>query len=202
MRIGALCCAVALTCAAPAYANGHPYDPCAVVSKTDVASAFGVAADQIFTPQNPNENECAWAVAAHTGTPGQRAAFTLQTIEQTRHMGGWKLLSAVVGAARQIPGMPITNSAVNQIFDDAQTVANLGDRASWKDRTLSVVKNELLLQVQVSGSETDDAGLKIAESIAQSALDHLPSLSPPVGQPSQAPAQVPQQSPSPVGAAH
>jgi hypothetical protein len=159
---------------APVAASGHPYDPCAMVSSQDVAAAFGVATNQVFTPQRPTANECEWAVAAHTGVPGQQAAFTLQTIDQAKHQSGWKLFSTVLAAARSIPGAPITNATVNNIFDNAQTVANLGDQASWKDRTLSVVKRQLLLQVQVTSTDTDSQSLQIAKSIATSALQHIP----------------------------
>jgi hypothetical protein len=147
-----------------------------MVTQQDAASAFGVATDQVFQPKAPTKNECYWAAAAHTGTPGKQAAFSLQTIDQVKQSPSlWGKATAVLSAARQVPGVPITNSTVNSIFDNAQTVANLGDKASWKNRTLSVVKAQLLMQVQVSNVPSDDESLKVATSIAHSALSHLPT---------------------------
>lgn len=76
-----------------AVARGAPndpptYDPCAVVSMADVASASEVAVDQVYAPTRPTRNECVWAVAAHGGVPAQRVAFTMQTVEQVKSSHG------------------------------------------------------------------------------------------------------------------
>jgi len=40
---------------------------------------------------------------------------------------------------------------VTRAFADAQVVAGLGDRASWKNGTLSVLKRETLLEITSTG---------------------------------------------------
>lgn len=161
----------------PATTGGHPYDPCAMVSKSDVASALGVATEQVFTPATPSKNECVWAVAGHTGVHAQQAALTIQTIDEVKHAHGFGIFAPLLRSVRQIPGVPISNENVNHMLDDAQEVANLGDRAGWKNGTLTVVKKELLLQVRVDGSR-DSQSLQAAKTIAQTALQHVPTDQP------------------------
>ena len=152
--------------------SGHPYDPCQMVSQQDVANAMGVATEQVFTPRKPTANECMWAVAGHSGVPAQQVALTVQTIGEVKHAHGMAAFRAIIGAVRQIPGAPITSPDVNRILDNAQAVADLGDRAGWKNGTLTVVKHELMLQVRVDATQ-DSQALKAAKTIAHTALQHV-----------------------------
>jgi hypothetical protein len=159
---------------APAVTGGRTYDPCAMVSQQDVAAAAGVATDQVFAPKSPTKNECVWAVGNRLGVPGQQVALSLQTIDQVKQAHGLAKLTALIGALQRVPGVPVVNNPiVMRAFADAQVVANLGDRAGWKNGSLSVLKNELLFQVSVSGEPTDATALNVATSVAQSVLRHV-----------------------------
>jgi hypothetical protein len=154
--------------------NGHPYDPCAMVSQTSVAAAAGVATNQVFTPARPTENECVWAVANKSGTGAQQIALTVQTVNQVNQAHGIAKFGAILTAASQIPGVPMpTNPAVTRAFSDAQVVVGLGDKAGWKNGTLSVLKNEALVQVTATGQGSDSESLAVSKSIATSALTNL-----------------------------
>ena len=164
--------------AAPATPSpgGHSYDPCAMVSQQDVASAAGVATDQVFKPASPTKNECVWAIGNKAGVPGQQVALTVQTIDQVKQAHGLARLGAILSAIQNIPGVPMpSNPIVSRAFADAQIVVGLGDRAGWKNGTLSVVKSELLLQVNVTGQPTDAESLKVAKSVAKAALQNMPT---------------------------
>lgn len=154
--------------------NGHPYDPCAMVSQTSVAAAAGVATNQVFTPTRPTENECVWAVANKSGTGAQQIALTVQTVNQVKQAHGIAKFGAILSAASQIPGVPMpTNPVVTRAFADAQVVVGLGDRAGWKNGTLSVLKNEALVQVTATGQSSDSESLAVSKAIATSALTKL-----------------------------
>ncbi len=162
--------------AAPSPGGGHSYDPCAMVSQQDVASAAGVATDQVFKPASPTKNECIWAIGNKAGVPGQQVALTVQTIDQVKQAHGLARFGAILSAIQNIPGVPMpSNPVVTRALADAQIVAGLGDRAGWKNRTLSVVKSELLIQVNVTGQPTDAESLKVATSVAKAALQNMPT---------------------------
>jgi hypothetical protein len=159
--------------------NGHPYDPCAMVSQTSVAAAAGVATNQVFTPTRPTENECVWAVANKSGTGAQQIALTVQTVNQVNQAHGIAKFGAILSAASQIPGVPVpTNPVVTHAFADAQVVVGLGDRAGWKNGTLSVLKSEALVQVTATGQGSDSQSLEVSKSIATSALTSLDTTKP------------------------
>ncbi|MDQ2679709.1 MAG: hypothetical protein M3Y21_01610 [Candidatus Eremiobacteraeota bacterium] len=145
-----------------------------MVAKQDVASAIGVAADQVFTPAAPTKNECEWAVAAHTGVPGQRVALTLQTVDRIKQAHGFmQKFSAVLSAAGNIPGLPINNPMLSRIFADSQTIAGLGDKAGWKNSALSVLKNDILFNIEIGGPEANAQRLNIATTLARVVITHL-----------------------------
>lgn len=153
----------------------HPYDPCEMVSQQDVASAAGVAVDQVFTPKSPTVDECVWAVGNKAGVPGQQFALTVQTVGQVRQAHGIARFGVMLKAVQSIPGLPMpSDPAVTRAFADAQTVVDLGDKAGWKSGTLSVLKNETLFQVNAAGQSTDSESLKAATAIAKAALNHVP----------------------------
>jgi len=162
--------------AAPSSGGGHSYDPCAMVSQKDVASAAGVATDQVFKPASPTKSECVWAIGSKAGVPGQQVALTLQTIDQVKQTHGIARLGAILSAVQNIPGVPVpSNPIVTHAFADAQIVAGLGDRAGWKNGTLSVLKSELMLQVNVTGQSTDAESLNVAKAVAKAALQNMPT---------------------------
>jgi hypothetical protein len=155
---------------------GHPYDPCALVSQRDVASAAGVATDQVLAPTSPTKNECIWAIGSKAGAPGQQVTLTLQTIDQARQAHGLARFTTLIGAFQTLPGAGIVNNPiVTRAFSEAQAVANLGDRAGWQNGSLAVLKNQMLFNVGVSGQSSDTSSLKVATSVAQSVLQHLPT---------------------------
>ncbi len=157
----------------------HAYDPCAMISQQDVASAAGVAANQVFVPQKPTENECVWAIGNKAGTPGQQVALTVQTVNQVQQAHGMARFGALLSAVQNIPGVPLPPSPVVQhAFADAQIVVGLGDKAGWKNGTLSVLKNETLLQVNATGQSTDSESLTVCKSIAKSALTNINTTTP------------------------
>jgi len=159
--------------------SSHAYDPCAMVSQQNVASAAGVAANQVFVPQKPTENECVWAIGNKAGTPGQQVALTVQTVNQVQKAHGMARFGAILGAVRNIPGAPLPQSAVVQhAFADAQIVVGLGDKAGWKNGTLSVLKNETLLQVNATGQSSDSESLTVCKSVARSALTNVNTATP------------------------
>jgi hypothetical protein len=159
--------------------SSHAYDPCAMISQQDVASAAGVAANQVFVPQKPTETECVWAIGNKAGTPGQQVALTVQTVSQVQQAHGMARFGAILSAVQNIPGAPIPQSPVVQhAFADAQIVVGLGDKAGWKNGTLSVLKNETLLQVNATGQATDSESLTVCKSVAKSALTNINTTTP------------------------
>jgi hypothetical protein len=67
---------------------------------------------------------------------------------------------------------------VTHAFADAQVVVGLGDRAGWKNGTLSVLKSEALVQVTATGQGSDSQSLEVSKSIATSALTSLDTTKP------------------------
>lgn len=162
------------TAPALAMSAGHAYDPCALVSQRDLASAAGVAANQVLTPTSPTKNECIWAIGSKAGAPGPQVTLTLQAIDQARQAHGLARFAGMIGVLQSLPGAGIVNNPiVTRAFSEAQLVANLGDKAGWQNGSLSVLKNQLLFNVGVSGQASDASGLKVATSVAQSVLQHL-----------------------------
>jgi len=87
---------------------------------------------------------------------------------------GLPRFTAFLGAFQSLPGVGIVNNPmVTRAFSEAQVVANLGDRAGWKNGSLAVLKNQLLFHIGVSGQPSEATGLKVATSVAQSVLEHL-----------------------------
>jgi hypothetical protein len=157
--------------------GGHAYDPCALLSQQDVASAAGVAANQVLTPTSPTKDECVWAIGSKAGVPGQQVALTLRTIEGVKHSRGLATFTALIGVLQSVPGVrAVNNPIVTSAFADAQVVANLGDQAGWKNGSLSVLKNELLFHVSVTGQSSGATSLNVATSVAHSVLLHLQTL--------------------------
>jgi len=155
-------------------AGGHVPNPCEILSQRDIASAAGVATNQVFAPTSATKDECVWAIGSTAGVPGQRVALSLQAIDQGRRARGFARLGALMSVVQSVRGMPmVSNPIVSRAFADAQMVANLGDRAGWNNGTLSVLKNELLFQVAASGQSSNAASFEVAKSIAQSVLYHL-----------------------------
>jgi hypothetical protein len=157
----------------PASGGGHSYDPCEMVSQADIASAAGVAANQVYTPKKPTRDECVWAIGNKTGIGGQQVALTVQTVGQVQQARGFAKFSAILKAAQSIPGVPLNNPIVSRVFADAQVVSDLGDRAGWKNGTLSVLKNELLFQVNVAGQPGDGQALAASKAVAKAVLQHM-----------------------------
>ena len=147
-----------------------------MVSQQDIASAAGVAANQVFTPKRPTVDECVWAVGNKAGVPGQQFALTVQTVGQAQQAHGIARIGVLLHAVQNIPGVPLpANPLVTRAFADAQVVVDLGDEAGWKNGTLSVLKNETLFQVNAVGQATDSDSLKAATAVARTALNHLPA---------------------------
>ena len=155
-------------------AGGHSYDPCAMVSQQDVASAAGVAVNQVSSPARPTSDECAWAVASHAGAPAQQVVLTLQSADEARKAHGFARFSSALSAARSIPGMPVVNSPiVNDAFSGAEEISDLGDRAGWKNGVLSVLKGQVLLQVDATGQSSGSQSLAVSKAIARSAIENV-----------------------------
>lgn len=150
-----------------------------MVSQQDVASAAGVATNQVFVPQHPTPDECLWAVGGKAGAPGQQIALTVTTVEKVQQAHGLARFGALLSAAQSIPGVTIPQTpAVTHAFADAQIIVGLGDKAGWKNGTLSVLKNETLLQVSATGEATDSQALKVSKSVAKSALTNMDATKP------------------------
>ncbi len=153
--------------------GGHAYDPCEMVSQSDIAAAAGVAANQVYVPKKPTRDECVWAIGNKTGIAGQQVALTVQTIGQVQQAHGFAKFAAILKAVQVIPGVPVNNPIVSRAFADAQVIADLGDQAGWKNGTLSVLKNELLFQVNVAGQPGDGQALATSKAVARVVLQHV-----------------------------
>ena len=166
---------------APAASGGHAYDPCEMASQADVASAAGVATQQVYTPKSPTKNECIWTIGNKTGDRGKTIALTLQTVDQVKGQHGMARLKTLFGAVQQVPGFKMpTNPLVTRAFADTQVVMNLGDQAGWNPKTaaLSVLKNETLYQVNITGQPNDDEAKKTAIAVAKIAITNTPVPTP------------------------
>ncbi|MBV9271497.1 MAG: hypothetical protein JO165_10400 [Candidatus Eremiobacteraeota bacterium] len=157
--------------AAPQQSSGSPgkVDPCAMLAAPDVASALGVGVRSLGTPQRPSANECAWPIAAHAGTPAQTVVLSMQSIHQSP-CRGLNCLRAVQSVLN-LPGAPGLPSQFADAFNDAQLIAGLGDKASWKDGRLTVVKADMAFQLFVRGSASP--GLSETEALARTVLGRI-----------------------------
>ncbi len=155
-------------------AGGHSYDPCAMVSQQDVASAAGVAVNQVSSPSRPTSNECAWAVASHAGAPAQQVVLTLQSADEARKAHGLARFTSALSAVQSIPGVPaVNNPIVNEAFSGAQEISDLGDRAGWKNGVLFVLKGQVLMHVDATGQSSDSQSLVVSKAIARSAIENM-----------------------------
>ncbi len=159
---------VATTQAQSRNSSGLKVDPCAMLSQNDVASALGVGAATVGTPQHPSANECAWAVASHAGAPAQNVVLVAQAV----HPGpaachGFSCLSAVTSVlgSHGLPGVP---GQFADAFNDAQLISGLGDKASWKDGKLTVLRADMAFQLLVHG--TASPALSTSEALARDVL--------------------------------
>lgn len=160
--------------------TGHPYDPCAMASKTNIADATGVAVNQVYTPQAPTKNECIWTVGNKTGEPGQQVAMTLQTVDQVKASHGMARFGVLLGAVQNVPGVTLpTNPIVTNAFKDAAIVQGLGDQAGWKNGTLSVLKAHTLIAISVTGGPNNNSGaLAVSKTVATEVLNHIDTTKP------------------------
>lgn len=153
---------------------GHPYDPCEMASKTDIASATGVAVDEVYTPKAPTKTECIWTVGNKVGQPGQQVAMTLQTVDEVKASHGMARFGVILNAVQNVPGVKMpTNPIVTNAFKDAQVVQGLGDQAGWKNGTLSVLKAHLLVQISLVGQNNPSKNLDEEKSIATDVVSHI-----------------------------
>ncbi len=151
--------------------GGLKVDPCAMLSQSDVASALGVGAATVGKPQHPSANECAWAVASHAGAPAQNVVLLAQPVNATQAAcHGLKCLSAVTSVlgSHGLPGVP---GQFADAFNDAQLISGLGDKASWKDGKLTVLRADMAFQVLVHG--TASPALSTSEALARDVLVHV-----------------------------
>lgn len=150
-------------------------DPCALLSASDVQSALHAAAP---TPQRPSANECLWAAAAHApaGTAGGMSQL-LVTVDSAqaakRGCRGLGCLSLVQSVAGVIPGADRFSNALNEAAGAAGTVqeiSGLGERAGWTNGVLVVLRDAVILKVQLTGTAAGGNALALSEVVARSAL--------------------------------
>ncbi len=159
------------TAQTPSAAANGKVDPCAMLSQNDIASALGVGSSSVRAAQRPSENECSWAVASHVGAPAQTVVLTTQAVQPTKTAcHGLNCINAVTSVLG--PAMPALPSQIAGAFTDAQAVSGLGDKAAWKDGTLTVVKADLAFQLLVRGSASP--ALATSETLARDVLSHVP----------------------------
>ena len=147
--------------------NGLKVDPCAMLSAPDVANALGVGVRTIGTAQHSSPNECAWAVASHAGAPAENVVLVMQPAQAATACRGLRCLSAVASlvGAHGIPGVP---AQFADAFNDAQLISGLGDKASWKDGRLTVLRADMAFQLLVHGSGSP--ALNASEALARDVL--------------------------------
>jgi hypothetical protein len=158
------------TAQAPSNGSNLKVDPCAMLGAPDVASALGVGASSLGTPQHPSANECAWAVASHTGGPARTVLLTMQPVQAAPKCRGFSCLH-VVQSVMGVPGLPNLPPALSEAFTDAQILSGLGDKAAWKDGKLTVVKADMAFQLLVQGSRSP--ALSTSEALARDVLLRL-----------------------------
>lgn len=161
--------AVPSTQSAPA--SGTRVDPCAMLSAPDIASALGVGIRSMGTPQHPSPGECAWAVASHAGAPARNVVLIMQPVQHggggCHGLGCLSIVQSVFNA-HVLPGLP---SQFADAFQDAQLISGLGDKASWKDGRLTVLRADMAFQLFVRGSGSP--ALTASEALARDVLYRL-----------------------------
>ncbi len=143
-------------------------DPCAMLSQSDVASALRVGVATVGVPQHPSANECSWAIASHAGAPARNVLLVAQTVQSAqggcRGLGCLRAVSSLLGT-HGLPGLP---GPFASAFTDAQMISGLGDKASWKDGKLTVMRADMAFQVLVHG--TASPALATSEALARDVL--------------------------------
>src|ERR1017187_10306966 len=81
-------------------------NPCEMLSQQDVASAAGVAMNQVFAPTSATKDRCVWAIGNTGGVPGQRVALSQSidqgSIDQGKRARGFARLSALRSEERRV----------------------------------------------------------------------------------------------------
>lgn len=159
--------ASAATSAPQSNGSGLRVDPCAMLSTSDVASALGVGVRSLGAAQHPSANECAWAVASHASGATRNVLLVMQPVASKTACHGFGCLSVVqsVLGSHGLPGLP---SQFSDAFTDAQMISGLGDKASWKDGRLTVLRADMAFQLLVHGSGSP--ALNASEALARDVL--------------------------------
>lgn len=158
---------VAAAPAQPSSKGGSSADPCTMLSPNDVASALHVGASAVGTPQRSSAGECTWPVASRSGGQPQSVVVTEQPVHAQSACHGLGCLNAVTSVlgSHGLPGLP---GQFGGAFNDAQMISGLGDRASWKDGKLTVLRADMAFQVLVNGSASP--ALAASEALARDVL--------------------------------
>ena len=150
--------------------SGLKVDPCAMLGAPDVASALGVGVASLGPAQHPSPNECAWAAAAHGNAPARNVLLVMQGVQNAKApCHGFSCLHAVQSVLG-IPGVPGLPPQFSEAFNDAQLISDLGDKASWKDGRLTVVKADMAFQLLVHSTSP---ALATSETLARDVLNRL-----------------------------
>ncbi len=153
----------------PSNGTNLKVDPCAMLGAPDVASALGVGVGSLGAAQHPSPNECAWAVASHTHGVARNILLVMQPVHAAP-CHGFSCLH-VVQSVLNLPGLPGIPAQFSEAFNDAQLIAGLGDKASWKDGRLTVLKAGMAFQLLVH--QNGSPVLATSETLARVVLDHL-----------------------------
>jgi hypothetical protein len=145
-------------------------DPCAMLGAPDVASALGVGVSSLGTAQHPSPDQCAWAVASHSGGAARTVLLTMQHVQPATACHGFGCLH-LVQSVLGVPGLPSLPPGLSQAFTDAQMLSGLGDKAAWKDGKLTVLKADMAFQLLVQGSRSP--ALATSQALARTVLYHL-----------------------------
>ncbi len=152
-------------------------DPCSMLAAPSLAAALSVGVEAIGAPQRPTPNQCLWNVAARGNVPVASSIVLVMNAAQTakapcRGFGCLGMARAIVG---MIPGVHELPPQVDVAFSDAQLVTGLGDRASWKNGWLTVVKDQLTFGLLVQSSASSRSRLALSEGLARDVIGRLPS---------------------------
>lgn len=158
------------TAASSSSGSNLKVDPCAMLGAPDVASALGVGVQSLGRAQRPSPNACAWAVAAHSGAPARNVLLTMQAVQPAPSCHGLGCLH-IVQSLVSVPGLPGLPPQLSEAFSDAQMIADLGDKAAWKDGRLTVVKAGMAFQLLVHASNSP--ALSTSEVLARAVLARL-----------------------------
>ncbi len=139
-----------------------------MLSGSDVASALGTGVRSVGVAQHPSPNECAWAVASHAGGPAQSVLLMMQPMQSPKKACKGLTCLSVVQSVLNVPGVPGLPPQFSNAFADAQLISGLGDKASWKDGRLTVLKADMAFQLLVHGSASP--ALDTSEALARDVL--------------------------------